>query len=204
MAGAMATTNSKKDLWQEALGCLSDEDRKEIESTEKLESLNKLHEAAESRRQECIDKGWSVYKKKDGTKVKLRHVLEKIAGAADQIIALGTLAVGFDTSGHASAPWAVVKMLISGTASNIKVFVELGEGLEMVSDTLARFAIIEQLYLGKDADTTHPLEKKILELYAHVLTYLAAAKRYFSASSIGMRFARYTTEYYLSILTLMK
>ena len=75
--------------------------------------IHKVHEAAESKKQDCVSKGWKVYRNKQGEEVKLRHVLEKVVVWVKGIINVVDKGVSFDQSGHAALPWAIVKYLMT-------------------------------------------------------------------------------------------
>ncbi|KAF6812684.1 ankyrin repeat protein, partial [Colletotrichum musicola] len=121
----MAGEADPSDLWGEALGQLSEEDRRVIEESQlsesKLETLNHICRAAEQEKQRCIETGWGVYTTTSGKKIKLRHVLEKISAWVSELINVVNVAVAFDASGNAAAPWGVA------ATSNIAVFTDLVE-----------------------------------------------------------------------------
>ncbi|KAK3997931.1 hypothetical protein QBC44DRAFT_346703 [Cladorrhinum sp. PSN332] len=170
-------------LWGEALQRLRRDDREEVESISSSgqDMLGTLKQAIESEKQCCIDKGWAVYKS-EGKEIKLRYVLEKISVWVNEIIPIVDQAVRFDASGNAAMPWAIVKLLVTGVSSNITVFTALGDGVESVTRLLVRCALIEKLYLGESLEITEELCNALTQLYAAVLVYLAAAKRYFEGN----------------------
>lgn len=54
------------------------------------------------------------------------------------------------------------------------------EGLETVSKIIARFVLVEKLYLDDSTlETYGPLKDQLILLYAYTLRYLATAKRYY-------------------------
>lgn len=71
----------------------------------------KVQETTESKKQDCVSKGWEVYRNKQGEEVKLRHVLEKVSVWVKGIINIVDVGVFFDQSGHAALPWGIVKYL---------------------------------------------------------------------------------------------
>ena len=73
--------------------------------------MDKVQEATESKKKDCISKGWKLYRNKKGEEVKLRHVLEKISTWVKTIIKVVDVGVSADQSGHATLPWAIVKYL---------------------------------------------------------------------------------------------
>ena len=130
----------KPDLWKEAFATLSPEDQKQYEdcSSGMLSVLKQvwnhypglqvcivwkisidrctvaqIHEATESKKQDCVSKGWKVYRNKQGEEVKLRHVLAKVVVWVKGITNIVDVGVSFDQSGHAALPWAIVKYLMT-------------------------------------------------------------------------------------------
>ena len=75
--------------------------------------VHKVHEATESKKQDCVSKGWKLYRNKQGEEVKLRHVLAKVVVWVEGIINIVDMGVSFDQSGHAALPWAIVKYLMT-------------------------------------------------------------------------------------------
>ena len=73
--------------------------------------IEKVQKATKTRQQDCIAKGWTLYRNKNGEKVMLRHVLEKIHIWVGTIIKIVDLGVSADQSGHAALPWAIVKSI---------------------------------------------------------------------------------------------
>ena len=69
------------------------------------------------------------------------------------------------------------------TVNDIQIFGAMIEGIELVSNLITRYAILEKLYLqtitGMKAAAKDQLEKAILQLYTAVLKYLSKARRYY-------------------------
>ena len=55
----------------------------------------------------------------------------------------------------------------------------MANGIELVSSLIARYAIIENLYLTEDSPLVTDLIDAIVNLYAAILRYLVAAKSYY-------------------------
>ena len=70
-----------------------------------LSFVDKVQEVTESTQSEIIEKGWTIFRNKNGEKVKLRHVLEKTSRWVKDIITIIDLGVSLDPSGYASLPW---------------------------------------------------------------------------------------------------
>jgi hypothetical protein len=64
------------------------------------------------------------------------------------------------------------------------------EGMELVSNLIARYAILEKLYLyttmGVKSAARNQLEKAILKLYTAVLKYLSKARRYYDRKTYSV------------------
>ncbi|KPM43212.1 hypothetical protein AK830_g3350 [Neonectria ditissima] len=184
----MSTSTADKDLWGVALTELKAEDRHEIEESQleenKIQSLEDLRRSVEEQKQRCIDKGWIIHKTASGKEIKLRYVLEKICSWISELVRVVDVGVAFDSSGHAAAPWGVIKFLVAGATSNINLFDELAESIESASQLIVRYTVIERLYLRDDLDTTPQLRDHIVQLYVAILSFLAAAKRYFAGGTL--------------------
>ena len=74
-------------------------------------NINDVLESVERRRQECIDKQWTVPRGKNKNAVVLRDVFTKIAVWINKFIAVGDIAVQYDP-GHAALPWALIRFLL--------------------------------------------------------------------------------------------
>ena len=73
--------------------------------------LDKVQIATRSSQEDCVQKGWTIYRNKNGEEVKLRHVLGKIHAWVGEIIKIVDIGVSADQSGHAALPWAIVKLI---------------------------------------------------------------------------------------------
>lgn len=175
----------KVDLWKQALATLNAEDQKQYEdcSSSMLDVLKQVQETTESKKQDCVSKGWEVYRNKQGEEVKLRHVLEKVSVWVKGIINIVDVGVFFDQSGHAALPWGIVKYLTTIGISDIDVFSSLVEGIESSASLVARYVIVEKLYLHYECEAAPGLQEAIGNLYANILTYLARVKAYFTGST---------------------
>jgi hypothetical protein len=60
--------------------------------------------------------------------------------------------------------------------------------MEMVTDTISRYAIIESIYLQPGLDCTLKLESAIVSLYVAILQYICKAKLYFGRNTMGKAF----------------
>ena len=103
---------SRNDLWADAAGQLSDEERQHINFNrpDKLQILVKLRADVEKSKQTSIDKRWKIVRK-SGETVVVRDVFEKIVRWVDTFKQIGDIAVQYDPV-HASLPWAGIRLVL--------------------------------------------------------------------------------------------
>ena len=65
------------------------------------------------------------------------------------------------------------------------MFSSLVEGIESSARLVARYVIIEKLYLQYESQAALGLQEAIGNLYATILTYLAKVKAYFTGSILS-------------------
>lgn len=70
--------------------------------------------------------------------------------------------------------------------NDVQTFNAASESLEQISSLIARFAMIEDLYLRVASAATQLLTEAIVNLYTAVLRYLLKAKQYYSRNTGGM------------------
>ena len=68
--------------------------------------------------------------------------------------------------------------------TDIEVFSNIIEQVESISSLIARYAVIEKLYLDGAGEATIRLRESIIKFYAAILTYLVRAKSYLSGKSL--------------------
>ena len=84
------------DLWTTALNSLSDEDRQDIDfSSDKLTVLEDVYNAAQEKKQICMQKRWK-FTKKNGQVVIVRDVCEKLVKWVNKFKEVGDVAVQYD------------------------------------------------------------------------------------------------------------
>ena len=174
-----------KDLWQEALSTLSDEDKSTIDitCTDKKTILKDILTATESKRQTCMNKRWK-FKRKNGDVVILRDVCEKLIKWVRMFIKVGDTAVQYDP-GHAALPWASVRFLLQISVNDVEVFGATTENLEVCSRLVTACYIIESLYLDHVSASRNNLETALVRLYTSILCTLSAAIRYYRHGALG-------------------
>jgi hypothetical protein len=115
----------------------------QLQSTQ-LWPFNQIQTETESKKKSCVDKGWRIYRNKDGEEVKLRHVLEKVSVWVTEIIKIVDMEVSFDKSGHAALPWGIVKFIIT-------------VGRQISSSANARFPVFRRAEFTIANDATHTI-----------------------------------------------
>ena len=75
------------------------------------DNINDILESLERRKQECIDKQWTVPRGRNRNAVVLRDVLTKVAVWINKFMMVGDIAVQYDP-GHAALPWALIRFLL--------------------------------------------------------------------------------------------
>ena len=74
-------------------------------------NINDILESLEWRKQECVDKQWTVSRGGNRNAVVLRDVFTKVAVWINKFMAVGDIAVQYDP-GHAALPWALIRFLL--------------------------------------------------------------------------------------------
>ncbi|KAL8783475.1 MAG: hypothetical protein Q9213_004612 [Squamulea squamosa] len=163
---------------------LSDKDRQAIDftQTDKKTVLADVLKAVEQKKQLCMQKRWK-YTKKNGDVIVIRDLCEKMVKWVNKFKEVGDVAVQYDPS-HASLPWAAVRFLLQLSINDMQIFGAMADGLEMVTCLISRCRLYEQLYLSRLSSARRDMESLLLRLYAAMLMYLAAARRYFDKSTL--------------------
>ncbi|KAI4129581.1 MAG: hypothetical protein LQ338_002155 [Usnochroma carphineum] len=179
----LSTTTSaqslSRDLWSKALRILDDEikDGLDLNKATYGDVLGRALEEAQKRRNLCIQKRWKL-KNHRGQTIILRDVVEKIIVWVEKFIAVGDVAMQYDTV-HAAPAWAAFRFVLQMSINYHRVFVGIIQNLEIVSHLIARYALLEQLYLQRNSTARDKLQEMIIRLYAEILTFLAKASKYF-------------------------
>ncbi|KAL8917787.1 MAG: hypothetical protein Q9172_005689 [Xanthocarpia lactea] len=169
------TTAVQSDLWSKALETLDDEVKDSLDLTKATycDVTRRALEEAQKRKILCIQKCWKV-KNHKGETIILRDVVEKIIVWVQKFIAVGDMAMQYDPVHAAPA----CQMSINDN----QVFVESVQNLETISYLIARYGILEQLYLQRNSAARDKLQEIMILLYAEILTFLAKASNYFRKS----------------------
>jgi hypothetical protein len=189
------THTTRSTLWINAIAQLepSTQSLLKILNTTKLENLQTLLQEAERVKAIAIQKQWKVLLK--GKEIILRDVIDKIITWVNRFKVVGDVAVQFDTSA-ASLPWAAVRLVLQICVDDKQCREATIQGLEAVTSILARCSAIEHLYLPNSI-IHKEVDKKIVTLYAQILTLLAESIKYFRVSTAS-QYLPYATKYNLA------
>ncbi|KAL8850414.1 MAG: hypothetical protein Q9221_004646 [Calogaya cf. arnoldii] len=170
-------------LWDRAVSSLGDEDKQAIDfsRTDKPSILTDVLQAAESKKQLCMQKRWK-YKKKNGDVIIIRDLCEKAIKWVHKFKEIGDIAVQYDPS-HASLPWAAIRFFLQLSVNDVQIFGAMIEGLEIIACEITRCRLYE-LYLSRSSSARADLESHLLRHYTGILAYLATAKRYYTKSTL--------------------
>lgn len=97
--------------WRKAFDSLKVEDREQLQldQCDIHDCLEKMREATEKHKQACEEKGWTY--SKDGDRIVLRDIADKMVNWIDRFKAVGDITVSFDPI-HAALPWAGFRFLL--------------------------------------------------------------------------------------------
>ena len=97
-------------MWTIAAARLKEKDRVYLVPNTSV-NISDILQSVESRKQECIDKQWTVPRGGNKNAVVLRDVFTKIAVWIDKFMVVGDMAVQYDPA-HAALPWALIRFLL--------------------------------------------------------------------------------------------
>jgi hypothetical protein len=100
-------------LWQEALNGLSEGDQAELEFVHGAPhpSPSLVHATIVDKRDECVKKQWVLYTNKNGEKIMVREIFNRMSDWINKFKEVGDMAVQYDP-GHATLPWAAVRFFL--------------------------------------------------------------------------------------------
>ncbi|KAL8707961.1 MAG: hypothetical protein Q9220_007104 [cf. Caloplaca sp. 1 TL-2023] len=165
-------------LWDKALASLYDEDKlfADSKSLDKRTFLLETTKVIEEKQQQCADKQWKI--KRNGKSIPIRDVFGRMVSWINKFREVGDIAVQYDPA-HAALPWAAA--FVNEHQTNEALL----DGLEYITSLIARFAMVEGLYLGATSVASEQLSDAIIRLYGAVLVYLGKAAKFYSRSTGG-------------------
>jgi hypothetical protein len=181
VAASGPNTNPTPSLWDAANARLDPRIQEWLGSVNRGNGpvIDAVLDEAKMQRKALAEKRWKATI--GGKEIILRDVLAKIIRWIDHFKAVGDIAVQFN-SGAASLPWAAVRFLLQ-VAVDDKRYLEITiEGIETVTQAIATYAAVENLYMDPDFQLHMQIRSKVLELYVHILSFLGESIRYFKDS----------------------
>ncbi|CAI7614662.1 unnamed protein product [Penicillium pancosmium] len=179
---------SSSSLWEQAFDKLDDlnkralkvdDDRETREiSTDIAGILVTVNDQIELSRREQ----WKI-RTRSGKEYLVRDFFQSIEKWVRKFKDVGDALVAFDPS-HAGVPWAVIRFLLSAGVDEIQNYSSIFEGVEIVSEFIARYGEVEKKQLmGKGSVFKSQLSDKLIKLYVAILEFLADAKNFYSTST---------------------
>lgn len=164
------------DLWSQALNNLSEADQKELDLNTKVqdECFDTIQQIITTQLQPKEDSSSVIFTRK-GKPVTVRVALENIVHWLDNFKKVGDIVIQYDP-GHAALPWAALRFVLEAVVNKQTIKAAVLESLEHISETIARFAWIETLYLHAATALRTQLQAAIVKLYVRVLEFLAYVK----------------------------
>lgn len=177
-----ATTLASSTPWDKAVAQLDPKTQSvlQIINTTKLANLQAVLQEAEKVKSLAIQNQWRVSLR--GKEIILRDVVDKIISWVNRFKAVGDAAVQFDT-GAASLPWAAVRFILQIAVDDKQCRESTIHGIETVTHILARYAVVEKLYLRPASLVRKEFDNKLVALYAQILTLLSKSIGFFKEST---------------------
>lgn len=100
-------------LWEEAFDGLSDGDKAELEFIRDTPcpSPSSVLATITDKMDECVKKQWVLYTNKNGEKIMVREIFNRMSGWINKFKEVGDVAMQYDP-GHAALPWAAVRFFL--------------------------------------------------------------------------------------------
>jgi ankyrin repeat protein len=183
----------RRHLWKEAFDKLSQENSSDAvellkEASEEYSKPDVILCTVRERIIEADEKSWK-YTRPNGDVIVLRAVLERTLRSVEKFQALVDVAVSCDVSGHAAAPWAILKFLLNSGLNSVKTRGDVVEAVEYISRIVALYAEVEIQSLRGESRLRTQLTNRLVDLYASILTLSGKARNYF-ATRTSKRFVK--------------
>ncbi|KAI5837913.1 hypothetical protein DFP73DRAFT_580864, partial [Morchella snyderi] len=184
-SGAVQSTNSS--LWEEARKSkkLTQEELDSINTEQDIKQvLEELVKEIARKKNECEDKQWT-YTTRGGDKRLVRDSVSTCLTNLTKLVPVGDATTAALPS-IVSAPWGVLKFLLTTVTSGVENTRIIHESIENLSRILSNCNIYESLYIGGSSlKGSANLQETLKNLYISVLKYLCYIGRYFCRNSTG-------------------
>jgi len=176
---------ARPNLWAQAAAALDPSDQLPIDLNDPTisKSVDHVLESAKLLQEKRRSKMWK-YKNEKGEEIILHDVFAKIVAWVEKFKEVGDTIMQYDP-GHAALPWAGVRFVLQVAVNDHKSLEAMAEGLELVSNLIAKSRVWEELYLMKPSALNGRLIEAMRKLYRAILIYLGKAGRYYKQSTPG-------------------
>lgn len=172
-------------LWDEAHKLLESDEAKILEhATQKRHATpHDVQIAVQDKLDDCERGAWTI-SKTNGDKVAVRSVLEEALKWVRKYEIVVDSAVSYDVSGHAAAPWTLVKVLLGMGLNSIETMKDMLDGVEYTLKLVALYTEVEINSLRGTSHLKTQLATALVALYSSNLRYLCRAYRYFGERTV--------------------
>ncbi|KAK6532281.1 hypothetical protein TWF281_006472 [Arthrobotrys megalospora] len=177
-------------LWNLALHRLDDKSRSRVIHEGQITGQNntfRLLLDGIQRQQNAVAESRLTYTRKNGEKVYVRDKMEKVVTwfTKSQLFEFGS--VLSEVSIYAAIPWACISAIFTVTEHHMQADRDVMEGVEDVSNTIARYTHYHDAYLQGDEDDyddimKEKLEEAVVKTFAVVLEFLSKVIRFYKGS----------------------
>ena len=181
----MTSSRNADDLWTKALNNFKAEDKVVLKSpqTDRLEILEEVLQLVQGAEQKCQEKKWK-WKNRKGELVIVRDLFAKMVFWIEKFRSIGDNIVQYDP-GHAALPWAAARFVLQAAINDVQTNGAMLQGLEFVFNLIARYEVVERLYLQRTSSLHNRLLDAIVKLYTAVLQFLLQAHRYYTQKTVA-------------------
>ncbi|GLA05581.1 hypothetical protein AnigIFM60653_006074 [Aspergillus niger] len=180
----------RRNLWQEAYDALDEKQRQYINPVKEHEQSSDNHENADTNPVcKTLDEVVQTVKAQYEIRIsrrgdsQLRDAANKILTATLSCKEIISAIVAFDPTGHASSAWTVVSLGLTMTQNYRDQQMAWFQSSAILTDILARYAVIEKLYRDESSELNDKIEDAILRVYIAVLKYAAEGMKIYRSNT---------------------
>ncbi|KAF3384594.1 hypothetical protein F1880_001890 [Penicillium rolfsii] len=196
IAATSQSTSAPTNLWTEALGFLSDEEREVLSrsgATGQIDDPHLIIQYVQDKQKICEDKRWRF--QQFNRTIELKEIADKVLSWLQKFIVAGDIAVNVDPL-HAGLPWAGIRLLAQAATAGREQMQALLRGLDRVLCVMYRCQLYELLLTANETSTQarHNLRQALIKLYSKILKFLATAILIYEKNSVRRAFAAWTSD----------
>ncbi|RDW72196.1 hypothetical protein BP5796_08230 [Coleophoma crateriformis] len=184
-----SSASARPNLWTQAAASLDANAHLDFDLSQSDQNniIQDIVISVQRRQNECLRKGWK-YKNEKGEIIVLQDVFLKIITWVKQFIHVGVTIAQYDPA-YAALPWAGVRSLLQISVDDPQTLGAIAEGVELVSNLIARGAALEMLYLQRTSAAETELSRILVKLYSTFLVYLSKAGKSYEQAYLGKSIA---------------